>query len=241
MISHNTHLVFSLLTLFPITLFRIEFFSSRNTINSARSPTLLEHPPIPFILRASFFSLSASHLTGERACARDTRKASHVPPHAYCRALLIGPDPGGMKYKNRNKAPLPVPGEMLRYRIRDSAGAPSRARKQTQRNPAAVAAAPVLSALAARVLFFLPPSSIECRPSARLGGKLQAAAFEGKNGRNCPRFSYSARNSAIIDRKEGWLFAYFIRQFVPSRQIAVFLYLTPWASGTIPLKFSQRS
>jgi len=60
-----------------------------------------------------------------------------------------------MKYKNRNKAPLPVPGEMLRYRIRDSAGAPSRARKQTQRNPAAVAAAaPVLSALAVRVLFF---------------------------------------------------------------------------------------
>lgn len=60
------------------------------------------------------------------------RKASRVPPHAYCRALLIGPDPGGMKYKNRNKAPLPVPGEMLRYRIRDSGALlPARANKRT--------------------------------------------------------------------------------------------------------------
>ena len=31
-------------------------------------------------------------------------------PHAYCRVLLIGLDPNGMKYKNRNKASLPVPG-----------------------------------------------------------------------------------------------------------------------------------
>ena len=79
---------------------------------------------------------------------------------------------------------------MLRYRIRDSVGAPSRARKQTQCNPvaavaaaaAAVAASPVLSALAASVLFFLPPSSIECRPPTRLGGELQAVVSEGKDG-----------------------------------------------------------
>lgn len=91
-----------------------------------------------------------------------------------------------MKYKNRNKAPLPVPGEMLRYRIRDSAGAPSRARKQTQRNPAAAAVAPVLSALTARVSFFF--TSLLYRMSSP-GETLERAAGpplpRGKNGRNC--------------------------------------------------------
>ena len=175
-------------------------------------------------------------MSGRAHAARYEKGEPCVPPHAYCRALLIGPDPGGMKYKNRNKAPLPVPGEMLRYRIRDSVGAPSRARKQTQCNPvaaaaaaAAVAASPVLSALAASVLFFLLPSSIECRPPTRLGGELQAVVSEGKDGCNCElsaRFSYPARNSAIIDRKEVRRLTYFILQCVPWRQIVVFLYLT---------------
>lgn len=92
-----------------------------------------------------------------------TRKASCVPPYAYCRALLIGPDPGGMKYKNRNKAPLPVPGEMLRYRIRDSASAPSRACKQTQNAPPRRPAARYYRR-SLLVCLFSPPSTIECRP-----------------------------------------------------------------------------
>lgn len=166
-----------------------------------------------------------------------TRKASRVPPHAYCRALLIGPDPGGMKYKNRNKAPLPVPGEMLRYRIRDSVGAPSRARKQTQRSPAAASAvtvSPVLSALVASVLFFLPSSSIECRPPVRLGGDCRLPFPRARTGCNCEL-------SAIIDKKEVRWLAYFILQFVPSRQIVVFLYLTRWTNGTVSFNFSLRS
>lgn len=186
-------LVFSLLTLFSLSpFFRIEFFSppKYNKLSSLSHSPRAPIYPSPRSTRASFFfslRLASNWRAGVRT-RPGTRKASRVPSHAYCRALLIGPDPGGMKYKNRNKAPLPVPGEMLRYRIRDSAGAPSRARKQTQRNPAAAAvaaAAPVLSALTARVSFFFLPPSIECRPPARLWGELQAVASEGKNGRNC--------------------------------------------------------
>lgn len=158
-----------------------------------------------------------------------TRKASRVPPHAYCRALLIGPDPGGMKYKNRNKAPLPVPGEMLRYRIRDSAGAPSRARKQTQRNPAA--AAPVLSALAACVLFFLSPPLSNVPRATRGRAACRPPLPRARTGAtaSCPRFSHSAGNSAIIDGNEGRRFRLLypaVCSFETNRGQTVFLYLT---------------
>lgn len=171
-----------------------------------------------------------------------TRKASRVPPHAYCRALLIGPDPGGMKYKNRNKAPLPVPGEMLRYRIRDSAGAPSRPRKQTQRNPAA--AAPVLSALAACVLFFFCPLLYRMSSPERLGGRAACRpplprARTGATA-SCPRFSHSAGNSAIIDGNEGRrlrLLYPAVCSFETNRRVFVLSNMRR-ANGTIPLEFS---
>lgn len=133
-----------------MTIFRVSNFLSQNTINSLVQPI----PRSPFYALPFFFSLASNRRASVRT-RPGTRKASRVPPHAYCRALLIGPDPGGMKYKNRNKAPLPVPGEMLRYRIRDSAGAPSRACKQTQNAPPP-SRRPVLSALAACVSFFFP-------------------------------------------------------------------------------------
>jgi len=64
-----------------------------------------------------------------------------------------------MKYKNRNKAPLPVPGEMPRYRIRDSAAAPFRARgKQTQRTAAAAAPPGIIGARCSACPFFSPGS-----------------------------------------------------------------------------------
>lgn len=130
-----------------------------------------------------------------------TRKASRVPPYAYCRALLIGPDPGGMKYKNRNKAPLPVPGEMLRYRIRDSASAPSRACKQTQNAPPHRPAARYYRRSLLVCLFFFLPSLSNVAPR-ETRAELQAATSEGKNAASCLRFSRPAGNSVIIDEKE---------------------------------------
>lgn len=175
---------------------------SQNTINSLTLPSLANTRPLSYAL--PFFCPLASNRRCERAQRPGTRKASRVPPHAYCRALLIGPDPGGMKYKNRNKAPLPVPGEMLRYRIRDSASAPSRARKQTQLRSPSIPRQYYRRSLPASSFFSLPLLSNVipretgascCRPSPP---RARTSATAG-----CLRFSRPAGNSAIIDGKEG--------------------------------------
>lgn len=121
------------------------------------------------------------------------RKASRVPPHAYCRALLIGPDPGGMKYKNRNKAPLPVPGEMLRYRIRDSGALlPARANKRTPATRYYRRSLPVS---------FFPPSSLSnvALPASALPGAWRPRTSEGKDERDCSPASWRpARLSVCV-------------------------------------------
>jgi len=173
-----------------LTLFRVargETFP-RKYNKLARRPA----PTLPLTRGLPFFPSLASN---RRACARSgTRKASRVPPHAYCRALLIGPGPGGMKYKNRNKAPLPVPGEMPRYRIRDSAAAPFRARgKQTQRTTAA-APSGIIGARCSACPFFSPfptPSSVSPTPPP-LGNPLSNVTPAGAS-RSRPR-----------EGKDGW-------------------------------------
>lgn len=155
------------------------------------------------------------------------RKASRVPPHAYCRALLIGPDPGGMKYKNRNKAPLPVPGEMLRYRIRDSGALlPARANKRTPAPPG------IIGARCPCPFFLLPPlyrmspfpSSLppDPPPTPRLTGGLEAEGLRGQ-GRarlqplaSCPRLFHS-RWTFRDYRRKGRLYSV-IRSLQTSRQ-----------------------
>lgn len=77
------------------------------------------------IFSCSLFSSALSRARPWPARNEQVAKVNRSP-HAYCRVLLIGPDPNGMKYKNRNKASLPVPG-MFRFRIRDSYRSPSRA------------------------------------------------------------------------------------------------------------------